>query len=470
MAVGYLIGKPIGISLFTNPFSRRNPALVLSIIQFFSAFIFGFSIFIFDENPTCQAIGFGVSGIFSSCIYGGFLSVLEGRDEFNLYVAFLNLSFVFGGGLWKSIAASLLSTGVEPRLMPAITAIVGLPISVICIYLMKLAPRQSAKEIEERGERRSMSSKEMLAFVKTFFPGLLLTLIGYMIATAMRTYRDIYAVQLYEERRTIGSSRLLVSDLNIVRNGSSPPSTTKSSEYLFGDLPGAFILFLALFSVGYLKSWVSNPRKTLFLLLLEQGFGVVVILAFDLLFLASAISAFLWVMGIGMGIFLTYGVMGASFYEQIFAATRQQGTVTFLVFTSDGCGYIAVISLLFYKVFLGKGESPQLFFQTFLLIMSTVLLVVLILTFLYFRSVLPVLNEENKMLVKASVDVKSKTNATLAPVSSHSSLSSLGSKGKTIGGSAVIDVAYSPLHSGGTYGAFSETDDGTTTEEQRLSP
>ena len=60
--------------------------------------------------------------------------------------------------------------------------------------------------------------------------------------------------------------------------------------------------------------------------------------------------------------------MGAPTYGRLLAAAGAQGTLTFLQFASDGCGYIATLGMLIYldaKKARGGAEASAVYVRTF---------------------------------------------------------------------------------------------------------
>jgi len=82
-------------------------------------------------------------------------------------------------------------------------------------------------------------------------------------------------------------------------------------------------------------------------------------LAATLLFEAGGIGGMLWQIVLGIGIFVSYTLMQTPVFDRLFAATKTKGTCSFLIFLSDGCGYAATVSLLFYQNFGSFGTDKS---------------------------------------------------------------------------------------------------------------
>ena len=176
-AVGNIVGKPFGVWLFASQFTHQNKAFVIISLSFLAALFSGIPIYIFDSvdglypSSFLQSLGFGFSALFNSSIWGGFLLFLEGRANFNLFIAFMGLSFVLGGGFWRFMSSSFLSLGIPARLMPLLIAAVGFPFTALGVIMLNRVPKQSKTEQEKRGLRGPMSNAAMLQFTKKYgFP------------------------------------------------------------------------------------------------------------------------------------------------------------------------------------------------------------------------------------------------------------------------------------------------------------
>jgi len=72
------------------------------------------------------------------------------------------------------------------------------------------------------------------------------------------------------------------------------------------------------------------------------------------LYQLGVLGGLAWQLLLGTSIFVTYSLMGTPFFDRLLAASRTEGTCSFLIFLSDFFGYVASVSLLLYQDF-----SPQ---------------------------------------------------------------------------------------------------------------
>ena len=71
--------------------------------------------------------------------------------------------------------------------------------------------------------------------------------------------------------------------------------------------------------------------------------GAVVLAGVTLLFdVGGALGPMVWISSSTLGLMMMYTPTGSFLYDRLIAATATEGSVSFLVFLSDGLGYIAV--------------------------------------------------------------------------------------------------------------------------------
>ena len=120
------------------------------------------------------------------------------------------------------------------------------------------------------------------------------------------------------------------------------------------DIPGAILASLALLYMNR----IENHRVAISRLFQIQLSSITIALLATLSYLGNLIDGMMWQILLGMGIYLCYSLMQTPVFERLFAVTHTTGTCTFLVFLSDGCGYVLTLTLLFYQNF-GSPSSPS---------------------------------------------------------------------------------------------------------------
>ena len=69
------------------------------------------------------------------------------------------------------------------------------------------------------------------------------------------------------------------------------------------------------------------------------------------LFQQQMISAPMWMIAIGLGLYLGYVPFNSIFFDRLLAAFNYVGTVGFLIYLADSFGYLGSVGVLFFKEF-----------------------------------------------------------------------------------------------------------------------
>ena len=139
----------------------------------------------------------------------------------------------------------------------------------------------------------------------------------------LRDLRDNFAAEVWKELGYGGQSALFAKT----------------------ELP-ATIVILASMSLLVL---VQNNRKAFFLNHLIILIGLLVVFASTFLFSQNHISAPLWAMLDGIGLYLAYVPFNCLIFERLIATYRQPGNVGFIMYVADAIGYLGSIAVLLMK-------------------------------------------------------------------------------------------------------------------------
>ena len=102
---------------------------------------------------------------------------------------------------------------------------------------------------------------------------------------------------------------------------------------------------------------VEDNRRAVLLMHLGIMFGAVLLLATTLGYSNAGLDPMLWVTVSTCGLMLMYTPTGSFLYDRLMAASGTPGTTSFLVFLSDGLGYIAVVAILLAKTFAASDDA-----------------------------------------------------------------------------------------------------------------
>lgn len=297
----------------------------------------GVGVYAFSATPALQVLAVFVSCFFSSWIYGGLITYIEGRRSTEVLLAVMAGFFIYAGNVSRGTASLVLNMGVEPQVMPLVIGLVACPLACGLIYLVSRMPGPSAADVASRSKRAAMTSEQRVQFCKRWWPGLLLMLVSYATMTGIRSFRDFYVQQIFAAAMH------------------KTKDEVGSWVYFVADGPGAVLSVLALAMANRAQNHVQ-AMKALFV---AQICAVLVALLSTMLFKLDVIGGLAWQMSLGAGIYVSYTLMQTPVFERLFAATKQEGTCAFLIFLSDFVGYMATISLLLYNSFgpLSDGDD-----------------------------------------------------------------------------------------------------------------
>jgi hypothetical protein len=352
--IGYALSKLLGVKFNSEmPPQRRAWALVL-LIAWAEAALVLFAIL----PPEGKVAAIFLNGLPLGTVWGVVFSFLEGRQTSEILGAGLSCAYVVASGAVKSVGAALLGSGISEAWMPALTGLMFLPVFLAAVYGLSLIPPPSAADVAARTEREPMNVSERHSFLRQFFPGLLLLVIVYLFQTGYRDFRDNYAAEIWAE---VGLG-------------------DQASVFTLTEIPIA-ISVLVVLGLLYL---VKNNKRGLFLTYVIMGAGAIIIGVGTLLFDAGTIGPKLWMILVGLGLYLGYVPYGCVLFDRTIAALGIVATAVFLIYVSDAVAYGGSVLIVLYKT-LGQANISKLqFFRYFSYATSAVCLVGLVISGHYF--------------------------------------------------------------------------------------
>lgn len=332
---GYALSKFLGVKVNSEmrP-ARRAWALVILIVWAEAALVL-FAVL----PPGGKVIALFLNGLPLGTVWGVVFSFLEGRQTSEILGAGLSCAYVVASGAVKSVGAMLLGAGITEAWMPAVTGLLFLPLFLAAVYGLSLIPPPSAADVAARTEREPMSGAERRAFLRRFFPGLLLLVIVYLFLTSYRDFRDNYAAEIWAD---LGAGQ-------------------QSSLFTLTEIPIAMSVMLAL----GLLFLVKNNRRGLAWTYAIMTAGSALVGVATLLFDLGIISPLVWMTLIGLGLYLGYVPYGCVLFDRTIAALGIVATAVFLIYVSDAVAYSGSVAIVLYKT-LGQASVSKLqFFRYF---------------------------------------------------------------------------------------------------------
>jgi hypothetical protein len=320
--IGYMISKFIGIKVIAEMSGEKRALGLFVMIA-----VAGLSLVGFAYIPAPYNIVFMfLNGLPLGMGWGFMLGYLEGRRVTEVLSAGLSVSFIFSSGFSKSIGKFVMeSWGFSEFLMPLVVAgLFAIPL-IFFVYLLDHLPPPSTLDEAQRTKRSPMNASERIAFVKTFFGGLVFLILSYIFLTIYREFRDNYAAEIW---KTLGYG-------------------TSSNIFTLTETPVALCVMLC---VSLLMA-IKDNKKALIINYLMVLLGFILIGVSTLGFQNGLVNPFWWIVLVGLGLYLGYVPFNSVLFDRLIAAFRYVSNVGFLIYLADSFGYLGSISVLFYKNF-----------------------------------------------------------------------------------------------------------------------
>jgi len=331
--IGYALSKFIGIKVISELKPNRRSSGILLMMT-----VAGLSLILFALVPTPYNIIFlFTNGLPLGMIWGMIFHYLEGRRTSEVLGAGLSVSFIFSTGFVKSVGAYImLQWGTSSYWMPALTALVFTPPLIFFLWMLEQLPPPSAEDEAARTKRQPMNAQKRKNFLVTFAPGLVLLILSYMLLTAFRDFRDNFSAELWASLGYADSPGI----------------------FTITEIPISIIVLVVMGSVMFIKS----NRLALIVNHYLVIAGLALVGLSSLLFQLQWIGAPLWMVMIGLGLYMGYVPFNSIFFERLIAAFQYTGTVGFVMYLADSFGYLGSVMILFYKEFGFKEVSWINFF------------------------------------------------------------------------------------------------------------
>jgi hypothetical protein len=198
-------------------------------------------------------------------------------------------------------------------------------------------PPPTEEDMRLRTKRLPMNAEERKDFLRRFLPGIILTLVIYVLLTIVRDVRDNFEVEIW------GSFG--IKDRSIY---------TKNDSIIS-------VIVLAAMSLLIL---IRNNLKAFSAIHMMIIGGCVLIGLATLMFAAGLLSVQTWMVCAGLGLYMGYIPYNAVFFERMLASFHYKGNVGFLIYVADSMGYLGSVSVLLVKELGQPNVSWGSFFET----------------------------------------------------------------------------------------------------------
>ncbi len=358
--VGYALSKVVGIKVVSELPAGRRGAAILGLIGASWLALVGFALI---PAPWNVAMLF-LNGLPLGMIWGLVFGYMEGRRVTEALGAILCASFIVSSGVVKSIGSWLAGPGhVDPLWMPAAAGALFFPLLLASVWWLGQLPAPSAADEASRVRRAPMNAASRAAFLARYGPGVGMLVIGYVLLTALRDFRDNFAAEIW-------------TDLGYAH---------ASAVFSQSELPVAAVSLLAL---GGLMAVRDNQRALAWVHgLIVAGF--LTLGASALAFQLHLISPLTFMILCGAGLYAAYTPFNAVLFERLIAISGQAATAGFLIYIADASGYLGSVALLLWRNFGATDLDWLRFFLASAYATSAVGAVLTTGAALYFRAARP---------------------------------------------------------------------------------
>jgi hypothetical protein len=352
--IGYTCSKFYGIKFIAElkP-GQRAKSILLLIGTAWIALLF------FAIVPAPYNIAFlFINGFPLGLIWGLVFSYLEGRKSTEFMAGVLSISLIFASGFVKTVARTLMgSFHLSEFTMPFVTGALFVIPLLLFVLMLELMPPPTAEDVKLRTKRAPMDAAERKSFLKRFLPGIILTLVIYVLLTIMRDVRDNFEVEIW--------ASLGVRDNTIY---------TKIDTIIS-------VLVLVAISLLILVKQNLKAFRIIHIMIIS---GCLLIGTGTILFGLGLIGPMVWMTMAGLGLYLGYVPYNAVFFERLLATYHYKGNVGFLIYVADSIGYLGSVSVLLVKELGQPSISWGAFFKNSVMTVAIVGGICATLSLLYF--------------------------------------------------------------------------------------
>jgi hypothetical protein len=218
-------------------------------------------------------------------------------------------------------------------------------------------PPPTAEDVRLRTKRLPMTAGERRHFLQRFMPGIILTLVIYILLTVMRDVRDNFEVEIW-----------------------AAMGNKDNTIYTKIDSVISVVVLVAM----SLLILIKNNLKAFSVIHMMIIGGCVLIALGTVLFNLHIISPTVWMTMAGLGLYLGYVPYNAIFFERMIASFHYKSNVGFIIYFSDSIGYLGSVSVLLVKEFGRPTISWTEFFKEGVLVVGCIGGVCAVLSLIYF--------------------------------------------------------------------------------------
>jgi hypothetical protein len=344
-AIGYMCAKFYGIPFISSLNLKNRWRIVLVLVCVIWGSLLLFAVLPAPWGIPCMLI----NGFPLGLMWGLVFSYVEGRTTTDFIGSALAVSFIFSSGFVKSIGKYiLLNWQVTEQWMPFVTAALFVVPLLILLYALERIPPPDAEDFASRSQRTPMNNIQRIGFVNQYFTGVAALLTGYLFLTIVRDIRDNFMGNFWNEMGQANNASIFSS--------TEVPVTLCVLVFM-----GAMVFIKRHALVLRLMHWVIVG-------------GCLLSAASTWLFLQGELSAYWWMVLIGLGLYLAYIPFNSIYFDRFIAAFKIQGNVGFLIYTADSAGYVGSVGVMLMKAAFSDDIQWSEFFPVVVIVCSLIAL------------------------------------------------------------------------------------------------
>jgi len=267
-----------------------------------------------------------LNGLPLGMIWGLVFGFMEGRRTSEVLGAVVCASFIVSSGAVKSVGKLvMLYWHVSPFWMPAVAGALFLPLLFVSVIALSALPPPNALDEAARVRRAPMGAAARSAFLAEYGIGVGLLVAAYVLATALRDFRDNFAAELWSG---LGYG-----------NG--------AAIFTASELP---VAALALIALGLIMTVRDNARALMVIHAVIIA-GLVLLGGSTLAFHLGWLGPISWMILSGAGLYMAYTPFNAMLFDRMIAVSGRIGTAGFLIYVADASGYVGSCALLIWRNF-----------------------------------------------------------------------------------------------------------------------
>lgn len=353
--LGYMLSKFYGIRYIAETGGGTRTMRILLLVGIAWAALLAFALVPAPYNIVFMFI----NGFPLGMIWGLVFGYVEGRRSTEIIAAVMSISLIFASGFVKTVARTIMDVlPVNEYWMPFCTGLLFVAPFLLFTACLAVLPAPNALDQQQRNKREPMCARERKQFMRHFLPGIIITLVIYVLLTIARDIRDNFEVEIW-------------SDLGIRNN----------HIYTQTD---SIISLVVLLVIGLLILVKDNLKAFTFIHFMIIA-GALLLGISTVLYSRQQIGPVTWMSLAGLGLYLGYIPYNAVFFERMIATFKFKSNAGFVIYVADAAGYLGTVSALLLKEFYNGHVSWGLFFRNGAMVVAIVGGAGALLSLVYFR-------------------------------------------------------------------------------------